>query len=214
MIVTFIRVASLKPNAEPYRGFKRLGGQRVPPNTIAYYHNDFQRGQPDLVKNLRSGKRTDSDSRNVLVQGQLQRDLQAANLATRQSQELPIGGFGLDASSLLQAQLLQNQTPRNLQSLPLQSLFASQQDLSMQRQAQLLAAEHARQQAILLGATGYGNIGGGFNFSNQDLASMLGGTNNTSSLQQNDPRLLQLLLLQQRQREQQQQQQNRFNKDR
>lgn len=37
-------------------GFKRVAGQKVPPNTIAYYHKDFIRGKPRLLKNMNGGK--------------------------------------------------------------------------------------------------------------------------------------------------------------
>jgi hypothetical protein len=40
-----------------YRGFRRLASQCNSQSTIAYYHKMFKKGQPDLVKNMRSGKK-------------------------------------------------------------------------------------------------------------------------------------------------------------
>lgn len=37
-------------------GFKRVAGQKVPANTIAYYNKFFIRGQPKLLKNMNGGK--------------------------------------------------------------------------------------------------------------------------------------------------------------
>jgi hypothetical protein len=64
-----------------YRGFKRLAGQRVPTNCVAYYHNLFQKGKPELLKDMRSGKKKDADLQDALLQLQLRRDLEAVGLA-------------------------------------------------------------------------------------------------------------------------------------
>lgn len=37
-------------------GFKRVAGQKVPARTVAYYHNSFTRGHPDLIKEMTGGK--------------------------------------------------------------------------------------------------------------------------------------------------------------
>ena len=61
------------------RGFKRVAGQRVPPNTVAYYHNLFRRDQPDLLKGMNGGKKKDHDYRDALVRRELNRDLGLLN---------------------------------------------------------------------------------------------------------------------------------------
>eukprot|EP00977_Amphora_coffeiformis_P014228 scaffold3939_cov166-Amphora_coffeaeformis.AAC.17 len=38
-------------------GFRRLASQGIPQSTIAYYNKSFKQGQPDLVKNMRSGSK-------------------------------------------------------------------------------------------------------------------------------------------------------------
>lgn len=39
-------------------GFRRLASQGVPQSTVAYYHKMFKQGQPDMVKNMRSGNKS------------------------------------------------------------------------------------------------------------------------------------------------------------
>ena len=52
-----------------------MAGQRVPPNTVAYYHNLFRKDQPDLLKGMNGGKKKDHDYRDALVRRELNRDL-------------------------------------------------------------------------------------------------------------------------------------------
>jgi hypothetical protein len=40
------------------RGFKRVAGQRVPPNAIAYHHVLFKKGRLDELKGIRSGRKS------------------------------------------------------------------------------------------------------------------------------------------------------------
>lgn len=42
------------------RGFKRAAGHHIPSNALAYYHTQFQRGKPELLKNMRSGKKKEA----------------------------------------------------------------------------------------------------------------------------------------------------------
>lgn len=71
----------IHPSIYLSRGFKRLAGQRVPTNCVAYYHNLFQKGKPELLKEMRSGKKKDADLQDALLQIQLRRDLEAVGLA-------------------------------------------------------------------------------------------------------------------------------------
>jgi hypothetical protein len=48
-------------------GFKRVAGQKVPPNTVAYYHKDFIRGSPKLLKNMNGGKAKNITARDKLI---------------------------------------------------------------------------------------------------------------------------------------------------
>lgn len=38
-------------------GFRRLASQGIPQSTVAYYNKSFKQGQPQLVKNMRSGNK-------------------------------------------------------------------------------------------------------------------------------------------------------------
>jgi len=143
-------------------GFKRVAGQRVPQNTIAYHHPMFQQGSPELVKKMRSGRKRDNDAGRSLITNQLDRDLQAAALSSVAVANPYMGGFAIPIASLppglfgqnvlqidqsaLRPQLFQPVGSPLGQYLGWQSLIASQQsaDLAAQRQAQLFAAERAR----------------------------------------------------------------------
>jgi hypothetical protein len=82
-----------------YRGFKRLAGQRVPTNCVAYYHNLFQKGKPELLKDMRSGKKKDADLQDALLQLQLRRDLEAVGLANAYGSHGSLGNLPAAQSS-------------------------------------------------------------------------------------------------------------------
>lgn len=55
-------------------GFKRVAGQRVPANTIAYYNKHFLRGKPKLLKNMNGGKTKFVSAREKRMRAQLKRE--------------------------------------------------------------------------------------------------------------------------------------------
>jgi hypothetical protein len=76
-----------------------LSGQRVPTNCVAYYHNLFQKGKPELLKDMRSGKKKDADFQDALLQLQLRRDLEAVGLANAYGSHGPLGHVQATQSS-------------------------------------------------------------------------------------------------------------------
>lgn len=61
------------------RGFKRAAGQHIPQHTIAYYHTLFQRGKPDLLKNMSGGKKKESSGfQDKMLAKHLGQDMRAA----------------------------------------------------------------------------------------------------------------------------------------
>lgn len=61
------------------RGFKRAAGQHIPQHTIAYYHTQFHRGKPELLKTMSGGKKKDSATHEKTIGQQPKLDLQAAS---------------------------------------------------------------------------------------------------------------------------------------
>ena len=59
-----------------FRGFKRVAGQKVPPNTIAYYHKDFVRGSRKLLKNMNGGKKKMISARERQLRAQQKIDME------------------------------------------------------------------------------------------------------------------------------------------
>ena len=47
-----------------------MAGQKVPPNTIAYYHKDFIRGSPKLLKSMNGGKAKNASAREKIMRAQ------------------------------------------------------------------------------------------------------------------------------------------------
>jgi len=74
-------------------GFKRASGQHIPINTIAYYHNLFQRGKPELLKNMRGGKKKDLVGKDKLVPNALN-DFQLVGFPGAFQAGLGAQGFG------------------------------------------------------------------------------------------------------------------------
>lgn len=70
-----------------------MAGQRVPTNCVAYYHNLFQKGKPELLKDMRSGKKKDADLQDALLQLQLRRDLEAVGLANAYGSHSSLGNL-------------------------------------------------------------------------------------------------------------------------
>ena len=157
---------TISTHFQQYRGFKRVAGQKVPANTIAYFHKNFLRGKPKLLKNMNGGKAKFVSAREKRMRAQLKRDRdreQAVLLAAQQQQQAlyaeqlglgappGLGGTGLfgglpagAASSLLAGSGGNNPAA-------VQALLASRQML-LQRQAEevrlaerVLAAEVAAQ---------------------------------------------------------------------
>jgi hypothetical protein len=53
-----------------------VAGQKVPPNMIAYYHKDFLRGAPKLLKNMNGGKKKMVSARERQLRAQQKQDLE------------------------------------------------------------------------------------------------------------------------------------------
>lgn len=155
------------------RGFKRAAGQSVPPNTVAYYHNCFQRDQPELLKGMTGGKKKDVVAKDD-PPAPLQADLTSLSGATHGSARpgasnmaaapglagsaAGLGPYGLLSNSFLAGGVgfgmqglggAQAFNPLD-QELRLQAFLASQQNADLarqQQQARLMAAELASDQA-------------------------------------------------------------------
>lgn len=158
-----------------HRGFKRLAGQRVPANSVAYFHSKFQQGKPELLKDMRSGRQKDADLQDALLQQQLHRDLEAVGLAQAYGARnlgaamgspprssgagLSLGGLGaglsgLDTESLLARSLMQHQHQQP--SNPLSSSgWGRTSDAVLQRQAQLLQSSRLEQELRMQSALGF-----------------------------------------------------------
>lgn len=144
------------------RGFKRVAGQKVPTNTIAYYNKHFLRGKPKLLKNMNGGKTKFVSAREKRMRAQLKRERdreQAVLAATQQQSSLfnragvagavdPLaglmGGVGPGAASLFggggAAGLLGGAGAGNPSHL--QALLASRQMLLQRQAEEMRIAEH------------------------------------------------------------------------
>jgi hypothetical protein len=69
-------------------GFKRAAGQHIPADAIAYFHDSFRRGQPELLKEMSGGKKKDpkTNLQDKMLANQLNRDVQIMAAAG-----LPVG---------------------------------------------------------------------------------------------------------------------------
>lgn len=84
-------------------GFKRVAGQKVPANTIAYYNKYFIRGQPKLLKNMNGGKTKLAASReSKREQTKLRRDRQQEQdvMLAAQQQAMYADSLGYPGNSL------------------------------------------------------------------------------------------------------------------
>lgn len=153
---------SLTNFVSTFRGFKRVAGQKVPANTVAYHHSMFQKGKVELLKNMTGGKKTkEPENQESMLQEQLARDFHGASslhlshMAGLRPGMYPMqlgGGLGgLQGPSPLLAELATRQRagqPNSFdQELRLQSLFASQYKSEQALQRQVFAAEQAAMMA-------------------------------------------------------------------
>jgi hypothetical protein len=65
------------PYTVGFRGFRRVAGhQLVPPNTVAYHHNLFRKGKPELLEGMHGGgKRKNQDDIHTLDRREFNRNL-------------------------------------------------------------------------------------------------------------------------------------------
>lgn len=158
-------------------GFKRVAGQKVPTNTIAYYNKNFLRGKPKLLKNMNGGKTKFISAREKRMRAQLkrERDREQAVLIASQQQALYSEQMGLGSMGLSPGASGGFMRP-NLDNMRLQSLLASR-PMGFQQQAddmrvsehvfaaeQALAAQQQREQELQMRLLRGG--GGGMGLSN------------------------------------------------
>jgi hypothetical protein len=131
-----------------------VAGQKVPPNTIAYYHKDFLRGSPKLLKNMNGGKAKNASARDKMMRAQHKLDedndtlmiatshfqrakqLEASNEAGLKPSDNRLGGLAgsmdqnrlhfLTSNSLALEQEMQNRKLQQQLLLGNQSLFGNQ----------------------------------------------------------------------------------------
>lgn len=140
------------------RGFKRVAGQKVPTNTIAYYNKNFLRGERKLLLNMNGGKSKFISAREKRVRAQVRRERdqeQSVILAAHQRQaffpdQLGMGGaLGLQTAGALRPGSLDNLrlqqllASRSMASHPLQQQQQQQSD-GMRVAEHMFAAEQAR----------------------------------------------------------------------
>jgi hypothetical protein len=137
-------------------GFKRVAGQKVPSDAVAYYHTDFQRGKPELLKDMSGGKNKNL-SREKKQPSPAQRELSQLLLASQQRGAALSGGHrGLGATGGIGGggnllDLLSRQAHASDQDTEAQSLMASgywpTERALQQRVKQALLEEHRQKEA-------------------------------------------------------------------
>lgn len=92
-----------------YRGFKRVAGQKVPPDTIAYFNKNFIRDNHKLLRNMNGGKTKFIGAREKRMRAQIKRDRdqqRAISMAAQQQaiyateRQLDLGSPGFEMSGL------------------------------------------------------------------------------------------------------------------
>lgn len=135
------------------RGFKRVAGQKVPANTIAYYNKNFLRGKPKLLKSMNGGKTKFITAREKRMRAQIkrERDQEQAVLIAAQQQSLILsdqnqnknisgGGIGegsMAATTVRSVGSMRSSPPGlmggNLDVMQLRALLASSNPMALQQ---------------------------------------------------------------------------------
>jgi hypothetical protein len=140
------------------RGFKRAAGPHVSKNTVAYYHTHFQKGKPELLKDMAGGgKKKDNQLQEASIS--LSSDLIKGGVTFPHSHlfKIPnLEGFDMTTSALLfpgnrlNSQFFSSTTGLHADhELRLQSLLASRQSAELAARQHQQAAANAQAQAML-----------------------------------------------------------------
>jgi hypothetical protein len=152
-------------------GFKRVAGQKVPANTIAYYNKHFIRGQQKLLKNMNGGKTKMAASReSKREQTKLRRDRQHDQdvLVAAQQQAMYSDSLAYPGTSLFRpglTSLLGGGTSHDVRT---------NQILAAEIMAQREREELQMRLALSRGAGGYNSFLGGHTGINPMLAHQQG----------------------------------------
>lgn len=147
------------PRTTHNRGFKRVAGQKVPNNTIAYYNKCFIRGKAKLLKNMNGGKTKFVCAREKRMRSQLKRERdreQAVLIAAQQqanyAEQLGLGSLGLNNNAQAGLLRLGGLDHTGLNSLLASRPTAFQQQLQLQQSDGMRVADHvfAAEQALAM----------------------------------------------------------------